>query len=246
VNLVPVPVISATRFMAFGDSLTAGEVQLSTGANLMAVDPSVAYPTVLLNELQTRYKSQPLTMSNEGRSGESAEDGTSRLSRALVAQQPEVLIVLQGVIDLSQGLESAIPKVIEALKFDIRDAQRKGVQHVFVSTLLPQKAGFNAHAIDLIVPANDEIRHLVATEGARLLDGYAALAGQEATLIGADGLHPVAAGYEVLGKFFAAELIKVLDVPQGASTSRIGPLFVSPHVEVGTPPARPPVRLRHR
>ncbi|HUF47081.1 MAG TPA: GDSL-type esterase/lipase family protein [Vicinamibacterales bacterium] len=246
VNLVPVPVISATRFMAFGDSLTSGEVQLSTGANLMAVDPEVAYPTVVLKELQARYKSQTITMSNRGQSGESAVDGAARLSGVLAAEQPQVLIVLQGIIDLSQGRASAIPSVIEALKFDIRDAKRRGVEHVFVSTLLPQKPGFNAFAIDLVVPANAEIRHLVAVEGARLLDGYAALAGQEATLIGADGLHPVAAGYDVLGKYYAAELIKVLDVPQGASLSRIGPLFVRPNVEVGAQPPRPPVRLRHR
>jgi lysophospholipase L1-like esterase len=247
VNLAPVPVISATKFLAFGDSLTAGEVELTTGAagaSKLAVDPNVAYPTVIRNILQARYKGQSISVVNAGQSGESAVKGADRISGVLLSVQPEVLILLQGVIDLSQGGAAALPDLIEALKFDIRDAKRRGVQHVFVSTLLPQKPGALAFAMDLIVPANDEIRQLVAAEGARLLDGYAALAGMVGTLIGADGLHPVAAGYDVLGTFYANEIMEVLELPPPSVP--LGGLLRRPGVEVGAQTAGPPVRLQHR
>jgi lysophospholipase L1-like esterase len=248
VNLVPLPVISATKFLAFGDSLTNGEVQpfATNGLRQLVVDRSVAYPTIIQKVLQERYKGQTITVVNAGVSGESAVKGADRISGVLTSQQPQVLILLEGVIDLSQGGAAAMPAMIEALKFDIRDAKRKGVQHVFVSTLLPQKPGFNAAAINLIAPANEEIKKLVAAEGVRLLDGYSALAGMVGTLIGADGLHPVAAGYEVLGTYYATEMMKVLEVPPAASVHGLPGLLRRPGVEVRPQTAGPPVRLQHR
>ena len=48
--------------------------------------------------------------------------------------------------------------LFQALKFDIRDAKRRGVPHVFISTLMPLKDGRLGGARDLVIPANDEIR----------------------------------------------------------------------------------------
>ncbi len=84
----------------------------------------------------------------------------------------------------------------------VRSAQDAGATP-FLATLLPQRPGASkAYAADLIVPANAAIRTI---QGAILVDLYAAFGGNAGTLIGDDGLHPNASGYQkIADTFFAA------------------------------------------
>ena len=67
VTVSKLPTLSKTRFLAFGDSITAGEVTAPLGGSLVrgagtitrqVVVPSASYPSVLLNTLRGRYAAQ--------------------------------------------------------------------------------------------------------------------------------------------------------------------------------------------
>ncbi|HET9369900.1 MAG TPA: GDSL-type esterase/lipase family protein [Vicinamibacterales bacterium] len=219
VQVTQIPVIGATAFLAFGDSLTNGEVSLN--AQVLVVDRTVAYPTVLAERLQARYKSQTITVVNAGVSGESAEKGEDRLPDEIDRHHPEVLLLLQGVIDLTQHGEAGIQIVTDALRNDIRNARAQGVEHIFLSTLLPQKPGSNSQAMPFIKEMNDVIEELARRENVHLVDGYGAIAGHEATLVGRDGLHLTPEGYEALaGAFFDAIVVALETPPSAASRQR--------------------------
>jgi len=222
------PRISATRFLAFGDSITYGssgscirsfggdvldwyrEDIRSLWANVVAG----SYPTVLQNVLQSRYTAQSLVVTNEGAPGERVTDSDTlvRLAGKLAEHAPEVLLLQEGVNDLHALRSQAIPKIVEGLRAMAREARARGVR-VFIGTLLPERAGScRAFQPGLIAPANDQIRAMVAGEGATLVDLYEAFRGQEGTLLGEDGLHPSAAGYEKIGQTFFGAIRERLEV----------------------------------
>ena len=118
----PDPKLRFTRFMAFGDSITAGIVGdsfLPTGVTAReilvrlraargppipgisnAVQPLNAYPAQLHNLLTPAYATQLINVANEGLSGERAAQGVSRLTASLLAGHPEVLMLFEGFNDI--------------------------------------------------------------------------------------------------------------------------------------------------
>lgn len=250
--------VGATRFLAFGDSITAGEVEYNvSGASVLDVEVSKAYPTLLRSMLTARYPQQSITLHNAGSPGQPASCpvgssfcGVNDISQQVVSSQAQVLLLMQGVVDLAGGGGAAIDPMIEGLKFMIRDAKRRGVTRVFLGTLLPEKRGSRSYAMDYIVPANDEIRDLASREGVDLVDLYAGMVGKEATLIGNDGLHPTPEGYEVMATLFFEAIKSKLEtvVTTSAGSQRV--LRVSAtdgaNVEIGPQLFGPPVRIRQR
>ena len=111
-----------TRFMAFGDSITAGKVGdsfLPTGVTtreiptrlratggrpipgiFSAVQPLSSYPAQLQNLLAPAYRTQLFSIANEGLPGERTALGVSRLTTSLLAVQPEVLMLFEGFNDI--------------------------------------------------------------------------------------------------------------------------------------------------
>ena len=76
------------------------------------------------------------------------------------------------------------------------------MKFIMLSTLLPTS---REPLDDFVVLMNDEIREIARRENVVLVDNYAAFVGRQSTLIGIDGLHPTAAGYELMAeKFFDA------------------------------------------
>ena len=87
----------------------------------------------------------------------------------------------------------------------------------FVGDYLPRKCGIATFTHDMyasvagrfpdaeccVVPVNDRIRLLVASEGVFLVDLYQAFGGvADTTLISSDGLHPSAAGNQRIAETF--------------------------------------------
>ena len=106
----------------------------------------------------------------------------------------DALLLLEGTNDLNDGTIS-LSKIREALRADIRHALDAGVQQVFLSTL-PPEFGFGG---DMVPAMNDEIRSLAVSEQhVVLIDSYTVLGGQSSTLIGIDGIHPTAAGQQLM------------------------------------------------
>jgi lysophospholipase L1-like esterase len=238
--------LSLTKFMAYGDSITAGEINSDdTGArcpqngraragvgtfsflNPFDLQPDKAYPMLLQQLLQVRYTTQSPTVANKGQPLDDTGD-TGRFAGALQDVKPEAVLFLQGVIDLTG--ERAIPTIIANIDHDIGESARQGVKAFFLSTLTPvldvSRGCFVTNAD--IVELNGEIRALAEQDNVNLVDSWAAFKGRETELIGTDGLHPSVAGQQVLAATFSTaiqgtlELSSVSSFPSSASRSSTG------------------------
>lgn len=210
--VVRLPTLDGTRLVAFGDSITAGEVTVPIGSLSdthaivpMIVVPSASYPSRLLPQLQARYSTQAgqIVMVNEGRSGESAVSGVPRLGQVLANGNYQVLLLLHGYNDLLGAGATAIPRVSRALDDMARDGRARGLA-VYLAMLTPPIPGRSRSIPDSVIrQMNDEVRVIAAGEGAELVDLYAALASDVTRYIGTDGLHPTEAGYaRIADEFF--------------------------------------------
>jgi lysophospholipase L1-like esterase len=222
VSVIRVPAIAATRFVAFGDSITEGQIDTPCGPALtfadyllalrgsqFLFDPSAVYPARLRTLLNGRYLAQTVSVLNAGVGGETTDRGSARLPGVLAANPADALILLEGVNDLStvdlRGPTATIPSIVAGLRSMIRTGRGRGLP-VFVGTLLPERpASCRGSAWTYIADTNNAIRPMVASEGAVLVDLYAAFGGAAGDLIGPDGLHPSAAGHQKIAEtFFAA------------------------------------------
>ena len=233
----PAPTLRFTRFMAFGDSITAGEVGDSvlppgvTAREILArlravrgrpipgtsnaVQPLNAYPAQLHNLLTSAYAPQLISVANEGLSGEHAAEGVSRLTASLLAGQPEVLMLFEGFNDIDDT-----PNNQASIAADLRsmalNAQGRGVE-VLLATLTPvtdAREESNPGTRATIIALNAEIHGMAAALGlGSVVDLYAALDGVPGT-IGADGFHPTVTGYRRMATFFFAEIGSRYDIPR--------------------------------
>jgi len=202
VTVTPPPQIGATRFVAFGDSMTEGKLALFGPLTVGDPGSPVGYVYKLKGLLEGRYTAQQFSLTDEGLGGETTAQGRDRLPGVLSRDQPEVLLLLEGVNDLNAGRDAAIPGVVSNLRSMIRTARSSGVV-VLIGTLLPERpGGFRAAAPASIVPANDQIRPMALAEGAIVVELYQAFEGRTETHLGADGLHPNDAGYTLMAETF--------------------------------------------
>jgi lysophospholipase L1-like esterase len=213
--------------MAFGDSITAGEINDDTGAacpnypasvrppsmTLQSVNTALAYPADLQQLLAARYTKQTFVVKNEGLPLDDTGD-FSRFSSVVRTDHPDAVLLMQGIIDLAGGGMDAIPSITTNLDNDIAEARRQGVSSVFLSTLTP--VVYSDRGCFLTNPeiraANDAIRALAGRDNVYLVDSYAAIIGKESTLMGSDGLHPNAAGYQAIASAFFAVIKDKLEV----------------------------------
>lgn len=235
VTVSRVPRLSATRFVAFGDSMTEGFVQVCRTTTLTGLDAiledmlflkqarppgfsAVAYPVKLQAALAARYATQSLTVINEGNGGETAASGALDLPRVLNNDTPQALLLLEGINDIHAGTPtqgSAVPTVVSSLRTMVQEGKRRGMT-VFLATLLPERRGacrafdFDDNIED-VVTANTQIRALAQSENVPLVDMYPAFSGALDTLLGADGLHPSEAGYQKMADLFYAAITQRLE-----------------------------------
>jgi lysophospholipase L1-like esterase len=212
----PIPRLSATRFAAFGDSITEGTISLAPHG--LVPSPPQSYPFKLQNLLLARYTAQgsAIRVFDEGIAGEGVAAGLDRLGRTLAADGAEVLLLVEGVNDLNSGGTTAMPTILSALRTMVRFARGRGIQ-VFVGTLLPQRAGASrAYSVGLIEPMNAQIRAMAAAEGAVLVDLYQGFGASPDPWVGSDGLHPTEAGMERIAQIFFDAIRERLDITPAA------------------------------
>ena len=201
VNVSAVPRLAKTRFLAFGDSLTEGKLSLSL--TLLIDSPAHSYPAQLLRRLTERYTGQEITLINEGFGGELAAESLNRLNGALSTHRPEAMLLMHGVNDLNGTSDGLIQITVDALEELTKAAQQRGAT-AFVATLPPLGPGGKAGCPECVEPLNERIESMAAAKRAVLVDVHAAW-GTGSGLMGPDGIHPTAAGYEVIaGAFFEA------------------------------------------
>ena len=206
--------LSRTRFVAFGDSITSGEVTAPIGAGgyigKLVVIPSVSYPSVLQAQLQASYPSQAPTISvnNQGKGGENIVDGVLRFDEAIAGTNATVALIQEGVNSIGYpGIEMATALTDEM----VRQAKSRNMR-VFVGSMLPSPLGRqrsqNATSLEAY---NALLRSMCTQEGVSYVDLYNGMLPQVETLIGVDGLHPNEAGYRKIADIFFAAIRSELE-----------------------------------
>lgn len=196
----PAPRLGATAFVAFGDSLTQGQSAVN---RTMALVNIPSYPSHLQQLLSERYSGQTITVANEGRSSEWAQDGQFRLPGTLdrLLPAPQALLLLQGINDLNALGASGMSRTEGAIESMARAARARKLR-VFIATLPPQRpGGARAGSVDLVPELNRRIRAIARGEGAVLVD-LELIFGKNFDLLSEDGLHPNSEGYRVMAAAF--------------------------------------------
>jgi lysophospholipase L1-like esterase len=208
------PRLRLTRFMAFGDSLTAGEIVVPGGDDTETrPNPDAAYPAVLARLLSARYTMQTITVVNRGKPAEQAERALGRFVDDFLTNSPEAVILLEGVNDIiaaettALGIDTA-ERGVSALAADARNRHVR----VFIVNLPPTKAGRRRVPLSTIQAFNDRLRVVARGEGALLIDVFSALLPDVDAMVGSDGLHLTEAGYRRVGETVFAAIRDDLEI----------------------------------
>ena len=232
VTVTPPPRISLTRFLAFGDSMTAGEVVDLNSFRGLAVRDDLSYPTDLRITLASRYTAQTTTVVNGGRSAEAIvnDRAPSRLSSYLATRQYDVVVILEGANDIGSRDSRDIPPAINGLRTMVRDAASRGVRP-FLGTLPPANPNGccpnRGLAWSLVEPFNAQLKAMASAENVPVADVFQAFSG-DFSLLGSDGLHPNAAGYQRIADTFFLVIKQNLELPPTASLTGSLPFFALP------------------
>lgn len=217
----PVPRLSKTNFMAFGDSMTLGEVTFPvvTSSDVegfrsfkLQIVPTAAYPRQLQLQLSTRYTQQSMQVANLGVSGETAANGAKRFPNVIASARPEVVLLMEGANDLAALDAAGISSAVAAMESMAKEARFRNAR-VFVAGLPPPRAGGRNTITAATVQAyNSRLAGMAAGERAVFVDLYSAMLAGVNTYIGNDGLHPTEVGYQKIAETFFNALRADLEV----------------------------------
>ena len=214
--------IATARFLAFGDSLTEGE-NGRPSPSLRFLDLQNRYTTVLQGFFDERIPGQEITVISAGVSGERVTAGATdaRLKDEIARHRPQVLLLLHGINDINAGITSEA--VANALRDHVRTARDRGVQYVFVSTLLPTAADActspnqrdpRCRALDTPpgqpAEVNQRIRSIVPGAGAELVDPYEEFVANRGAYFDVDGLHLRPEGNRALATAFWERIVAAI------------------------------------
>jgi len=208
--------LSRTRFLAFGDSFTAGEVTNPTsavpsGIHKLILVPTASYPSVLQSQLRASYSSQSasITVENSGVASERILDGNERFPGVFDATRPEVVLLMEG----ANGLPQVGPDISTGVMRIMVQKAKSGGARVFVGSMIPQVAGrprATTPASESLA-YNNTLQIMSTQEGVTYVDVYNPLLPDAPTLIGSDGLHPTEAGYRKIADLFFAAIRTALE-----------------------------------
>jgi lysophospholipase L1-like esterase len=216
--------LGVKKFLAVGDSLTAGENGLPS-----IIDVPNSYPAKLLGLLTALYPNQDVIVVNRGVSGQKAEELEERLPGILSTERPDAVLLMIGYNNLTTPCAPGLfgtTACKEAIEFTAvlgtRDCIRRikespvGVKYIFASTLVPPgPAGSKRIDRDAILEVNRRIRQHVAAERAVLVESHALFQGREAEFVSPDGLHLTPSGYQAIADaFFNAIRLTIPQIPQ--------------------------------
>jgi len=184
---------SRSTVVFLGNSLTAG----------LGVDPREAFPA----RVQVKIDDAGLAFRviNAGVSGETTSGGLRRLDWIL-DQSPDVLVVALGANDALRGAPPATVRANLQQIIDRTRARLPDAAIVIVGMLAPPNLGPTyTHEFEDVFPALAEANNLPLVPF--LLEGVAA----DRELNQADGMHPTAAGHEILAETVWKVLEPVLE-----------------------------------
>ncbi|HEX6214443.1 MAG TPA: SGNH/GDSL hydrolase family protein [Vicinamibacterales bacterium] len=210
------PRLSRTRFMAFGDSFTAGEVTNPTSNSgsitKLIVIPTASYPAVLESRLRATYREQAVLISvtNAGEPSERILDGNQRFPGVYDSLRPDVVLLMEGV----NGLPQVGPDISTGVMRLMVQHAKAGSSRVFVGSMIPQVAGRprGNTPVSELLNYNNTLQLMSQQEGVVYVDLYNQMLAEAATLIGSDGLHPTEAGYRRIAELFFTAIRADLEI----------------------------------
>ena len=212
VTVLGPPKLAVTRFLAFGNSITAGVVSPPHGGSRL--DSFDSYPARLQRRLASLYLTQEIDVVNAGLPGEEASQAEARFGLELGRHRPEVVLLMQGTNDLDVIAGSGADSATAALDAMVAAARAAGIDTLLM-TVPPQRGTGSA---SLVSGLNDSIRAIAARYGAELIDiHHLLLTGpcsglQPFPCIGRDGLHPTAQGYGLMAQELERVVVARYDV----------------------------------
>jgi acyl-CoA thioesterase-1 len=179
------------KIVAFGDSLTAG----------YGLPQSAAFPTRLEDALKA--KGLTVSIANAGVSGDTASGGLARLDWS-VPDGTDAVILELGANDMLRGID---PKVTNAaLKAIVARLKARGIEVLLCGMRAAPNLGSDyGRAFDAIYPALAAANGLVFYPF--FLDGIVG----DPKLNQRDGLHPTAAGVDVIVKGILPKVEELVD-----------------------------------
>jgi lysophospholipase L1-like esterase len=152
-----------------------------------------SYPYKFQALMRARYTAQTIDVTNEGRPGESAQDGVRRFPSVLRAAAPEVVILMHGINDVTFLGMAGVTRTADYVNSMAREARLYGSRVLICTVTPPRPGGVRAADPNVVAAYNRALRDVARGEGAVFIDWEAQ--GFELRLIGADGLHPTEAGF---------------------------------------------------
>jgi lysophospholipase L1-like esterase len=213
VAVAPAPRLSRTRILAFGDSITAGDVVVPGTDDVLLAPTALPYPAVLSQLIRERYGDQPVVF-NAGLSGEHALASKTlpRFAFESRLNNADAVVILEGFNDI---LYMDPAKGIADAEFGVSvlaaDARGRGLR-AFIALLTPTKPGRRQIPLATVQAANDRLRAVARGEGAVVIDTFTPLVADLNGNIGSDGLHPTALGYRRLAEAVFAALRADLEI----------------------------------
>jgi lysophospholipase L1-like esterase len=224
----PIPKLSVTRFVAFGDSITKGEdgnaqTAPAFGFHPRAVFPDpLTYPGALKLELVDRYKTQFITVDNQGNPSEGITDTNpntfDRFVRLTSSGSYDAVLIMEGTNDVYQARNTRDPNIVLASAEDglhrmIQDAKNRNIRPLLATIPPMDPTAFRGMLFgwELVAGFNDRVRSVAASENVPLVDVYKAFAGNFA-LLSADGVHPNVGGYQKIADTFFTAITGTLEV----------------------------------
>lgn len=223
-SLGTINALGATRFMAFGDSITWGETSSFDGGFLFDPVPGTEYPTQVDNQLESAFPSQDFTVSNRGLPGEWAVQAVSsgRFAQQMAALRPQGLLLLEGINDLNN--DQSTGATVAALQQMVELARLYNTT-VFIGTMFqtcasthPMTGQMRPNSAARITGFNSAIRTMAAgRQNVHVVDLYPVFGNNcgpngGVALLGGDGLHPNPSGYSIIATAFANALRSVFAV----------------------------------
>ena len=204
--------LAVTRFLAFGDSITAGVVSPPAGGSRLI--PTSAYPFLLQQALASRYRMQNIRVINAGKGGEHVTFAFGRYNAELMKHRPEVLLLMEGTNDLDLTHGSGPERAAATLERMVVTASSAGIDP-YIMTIAPRRSAKYARQVSAI---NNRIRSIAARRDVALFDVHNLLLTgpcdgvHSIPCIGGDGAHPTEQGYRLIAEELERILVARYDV----------------------------------
>ena len=207
------PRLLRTRILAFGDSITYGDVSVPNTGDALLTQTAQPYPAVLQQLLRERYGDEAVVF-NAGLDGEHAYGSNTlpRFGNAYRLNNADTAVILEGFNDLLYAEPS---KGVFEAEFGVRvlaaQARTQGAT-TFIALLTPTKPGRRNIPLGIVQAANERFRQVARNEGAIVIDTFTPLLADLDGNIGTDGLHLTPLGYRRLAEVVFAAIRAELEV----------------------------------